>query len=142
VIRVERRFAEQLVVVGEDAHVVVDHVQDDRLANVLASHVDVHQSRVVPNGDLATSIDDVATHAVAMRVPEPCGTGFFALAIGDEWRLAAPSAVWAHFVVVLDELIKVPLQLGERRRGVLVEPLLQGAMPTFDLALGLGMVGT
>jgi len=109
VIAVERDHAQQFEVVGQHAHIIVDHMQDYSLATVPTSHTDVHQSRVVPDGDFASLIDDVATHAVARRVLEPSGSGFIALAIGDGWCPSTAGAMRANLVVVLDELIEVAL---------------------------------
>ena len=69
------------------------------------------------------------------------GTGLLALGISDGRGHASARAVRSHVVVVLEELIEVALQLGQCACRVLIEPLLQGLVPTLDLALGLGMVG-
>jgi hypothetical protein len=80
VIAVEREHSQQFEAVSQHSHIIVDHMQDYSLTTVPTSHTDVYQSRVVPDGDFASLIDDVVTHAVARRVLEPSGSGFFALA--------------------------------------------------------------
>jgi len=75
-------------------------------------------------------------------VNKSVGLRFGAGVVDNVRGLSIDAAVRSHFVVVAHDLDQGLLKFPEGGRGMFRQELLQGAMPTLDLAARLWMVGT
>ena len=121
-----------------DVEVVDEHA--DVGAGVVGSEADVVQSAAAAQGDLASGVGGVVADA-EVSAGVVVGGGLGAGGVGLGGGAAVEGAVLASVVVVVGELVQQCLERGQGRRGRAgVQPVLEGLVEAFDLALGLGVV--
>jgi hypothetical protein len=121
---------------------VVDQCGDFE-AVVVASEADVEELAGVAQGDLAFADAVVADAGVGLvrGFASVAGFGFRSAGVGRAGSAPAEGSVGSVVVVLLDEGIDQGLELleGVRLVPLVAEPLLEGLLEAFDLALGLRM---
>jgi hypothetical protein len=137
---VEGELSEELAGGGvDDADLEVSDEDQDVGSGVGSADADVVESAGVAEGDGAGGVDDVGAEAVVGVVGGGVGAGDVD---GGGGGPLGQGPMGALVVVVGGEGVELGLEGGEVVGGVTGgQPLLQGELEAFDLALGLGVAG-
>jgi hypothetical protein len=136
-IGVDFRLADEFTVVGREGDDVIEDVETDRLTAVGPADVEMSKLSEIAQRDVTSHVDRVGADVPVRLVDECVGFRFGTRVIGDARRSPIDSAVWAHVVVVANDLVDDHLELAKVVRGTLREELFQGAVPAVHLRAGL-----